>query len=521
MKAMKQMMALILTIIMTMTMAVTAFAAENAGAPKGTLTVKVNQNNTLEGQTIKLYKLLDLTVNADGAHAYKVNAAYKDILANVLEITKTNPTDSDFYDAINALSGTDANDTVRIQEFANDFTTALLSAPSVPDETEASRGPLGKDVTSYVFDNLDYGYYLVYQTGTESLQSSLICLDSAEKEVDLKGEAPSITKTANKETVAIGDIVTYTITGTIPDTTGYVNRYQYIIHDTLSDGLTFVADAKGTEFNATNQKVVVEITGVSSDTLDITLSEDKKTMNLDLSNWVRSKILSKGQTFTVTYYAKVNSKAVVQTENSATLEYGHNQGETITTTPVKVVTPTYPLDINKTNTPKTGENAKMLAGATFRLYKEQTNANSANDNAIKVTGSNGSYKVDPAAGATNMDMETIATAVGTGYNLRLNGLAAGDYWLVEIDAPDGYNKLAAPVKVTIAQDTTTDPAVKTNWTVSKDNTLVNDKIIDIQNSTGTVLPSTGGLGTMILTVIAIALMLGVAVSFIISRRRTE
>lgn len=509
MKATKRMMALVLTVIMTMAMAVTAFAAE---APKGTLTVKVNANNTLEGQTIKLYKLFDLTVNDEGGHAYKVNSAYKETLKAVLGITKANPTDADFYNAVKEKEGT-------IQTFANDFTNKLLSTTPAPDAT-ASSGKLGKGVTSYDFSDLDYGYYLVYQTGTKLLQSSLVSLDAATKEVDLKGEAPSITKTADKETVEIGNVVKYTITGTIPDTTGYA-QYQYIIHDTLSEGLDFVADANGTPFNDSNKKVSVQITNGLPSERAITLSDDKKTMNLDLSEFVRNFQTSKGQNFTVTYYAKINSSAVVTTANSAKLEYGNDPENTINTTPVSVVTPTYPLDINKTNTPKTGENARMLADATFRLYKEKTDADAANENAIKVTGSNGSYTVDPTTDASNMDMKTIATEVGTGYNLRLNGLAAGDYWLVETDAPDGYNKLAGPVKVTIAQDTTTDPEVKTNWTVSKDDEVENDKVIDIQNSIGTLLPGTGGLSTMILTVIAIVLVLGVAVSFIISRRRTE
>lgn len=505
MKAMKRMMALILTVIMTMAMAVTAFAAD---APKGELTVKVNENNTLQGQTIKLYKLFDLTVNDEGGHAYTVNAAYKDTLKKVLGMTQENPTDEDFY---NAVKGKESI----IQTFANDFAAAALTGNLT--ET-ATSGKITTAETSYKFTGLDYGYYLVYQTGTKQIQSSLVSVDAATgKEVELKGEAPSIEKTADKATVEIGNIVTYTIEGTIPDTTGYTD-YTYKIHDTLTDGLDFVADAQGTDFNETKKTVSVKISEGEAVQKDITLSgANNRTMELDLSQWVRDNQESKGQSFTVTYYAKVNSSAVVQTNNKATLEYGNKPGETITTTPKEVVTPTYPLDINKTNKPKTGENAKMLADATFRLYKSKDDADKANDNAIKVTGSNGSYTVDPKTDATNIDMKTIANEVevGKGYNLRLNGLAAGNYWLVETASPSGYNKLSAPVKVTITQDGT----VKTNWTVAKDGVDEEDKIIDIQNSTGSLLPSTGGLSTMILTVISIVLVLGVAVSFIISRRR--
>lgn len=229
-------------------------------------------------------------------------------------------------------------------------------------------------------------------------------------------------------------------------------------------------------------------------------------MTLDLSEWIRNNQNSKGQEFTVTYYAKVNADAVVQTNNSAHLEYGNDPENTTTTTSDEVVTPTYPLDVRKTDTKET-----LLAGAVFRLYKNETDANAANEKAIKVTGSDGSYVVDPTS--SNMDMTTKATDDSKGYNLHLNGLAAGDYWLVETQAPDGYNKLTAPVKVTITK------TGDTEWKISKDGDNEEDKIIDIKNSSGTLLPETGGMGTVIFTVIAVVMILGIAVSFVISRRK--
>lgn len=511
MKAMKRMMALALAVIMTMAMTVTAFAADE---PKGTLTVKVNANNTLEGQTIKLYKLFGLTVNDEGGYAYTVNATYKITLKAVLGMTQTNPTDEDFYNAVAALEG-DA-----VQEFANDFAAAALTAGF---KEAATSGKITTAEESHEFTGLDYGYYLVYQTGTKQIQSSLVSVEAETNEVSLKGEAPSIEKTADKATVEIGNVVKYTITGTIPDTTGYT-KYTYIIHDTLTDGLDFVADENGTAFDDTNKIVSVRIGEGTPENKEITLTG--RTMELDLSQWVRKSQEHKGQTFTVTYYAKVNSGAVVETKNSAKLEYGNDPDNTIETTPEIVVTPTYPLDINKTNKVAAGETAKRLAGATFRLYKNEADAAAANANAIKVSGSAGSYKVDPTS--ANMDMVTVENEItaNCGYNLHLNGLAAGIYWLVETKSPDGYNKLAAPVKVKIEK------TGKTEWTVGKVTTEVTDegttdvtqvetdKVIDIENSTGSLLPSTGGLSTMILTVISIVLVLGVAVSFIISRRKT-
>ena len=75
-------------------------------------------------------------------------------------------------------------------------------------------------------------------------------------------------------------------------------------------------------------------------------------------------------------------------------------------------------------------------------------------------------------------------------NLKLNGLAEGSYWLVETQAPDGYNKLTAPVKITITKSDTTNVD---DWTIKQNDGVVDDKIIDIENTTGTLLPETGGM----------------------------
>lgn len=498
MKKVKRMLAVLLTAIMTLAMATTAFAAD---AQKGNLTVRVNQNNTLQGQTIKVYKLFDLSVSGD-KYAYVVNETYREAIATALGMN-TDATNEALYEK---LAGYIESST-EIQTFADAFTTAALKANTL--ETQSS-GKLGA-VREYKFTGLDYGYYLVYQSGTKEIQSSLVSVDAQEETVNLKGEAPSIDKTANVETVEIGQVVTYTIKGTIPDTTGY-ESYVYKIHDKLTAGLDFVKDANGTAVDGVNAyPVSVKLGEGNVEIKNATLSgEGNRTMTLDLSEWIRTNQNNKGQEFTVTYYAKVNKDAVVETNNSASLEYGNNQGETTITTPDVVTTPTYPLDIKKTDTQDT-----LLAGAKFRLYKNESDAKAANDNAIKVTGSEGSYTVADQNTEKNMDMVTSGSEINTGYNLRLNGLKAGTYWLVETEAPAGYNKLTAPIKVTITQDGDN----KLEWTVSKDNAVEGDKIIDIQNSTGTLLPGTGGMGTILFTVVGIALVLIIAASFVISRRK--
>ena len=514
MKRMKKIMAVLLAAIMTMAMAVTAFAEGPVAAATGanTLTVNVKSGEgvptqTLKDQTINLYKLFDVTEAKSGEttnYAYTVNDTYKVALASVLSIAETSK-DEEFAAKVTGLG---ANNSAEVQQFANDFTAYALKNSLAATKTS---GKITDSKTAYEFTDLDAGYYLVYVTGGKEIQSSLVTVDSASNTVNLKTEAPSITKTADKETVSIGQVVKYTVTGSIPDTTGY-SEYVYKIHDELSTGLDFVNDESGTALGegATSVNVTVafkDTTDASTAPTTATLSgEGKRTMALDLSEWVRDNQTNKGKEFTVTYYAKVNANAVVTEKNNAQLEYGNKPGETTTTTPSEAKTPTYPLDILKK---KKGSEDK-LAGAKFSLYTTEENATSGT-NAITVSGSNGNYVVDPTT--ENTVFESVASINGKNYNLHVNGLAAGDYWLVETEAPAGYNKLSAPIKVTITK------TGDTEWTVSKDDTAEGDKIIDVENSTGSLLPSTGGMGTIIFAVIAAILVLGVAVSFIRDKRK--
>lgn len=513
MKRIKKFAAALLTAIMMMTMTVTAFAAES----NGTLTVNVKGGQTLANQTVNVYKLFDMTVS-DGNYGYKVNTKYTEILDSVLNITdEKNKTDQGYYDAVY-----EATKDGKTQEFANKFTSELLKHKPLIAATKTKSFGADSTETGTTFDSLAYGYYLVCQTGTKAIQSSLVALTESTATVDLKSEAPSIEKTANKETVNIGDVVTYTVKGSIPDTTGY-DQYLYIIHDTLSKGLDFVNDENGTALGegatTVNAKVAFTDAGVTAvgtapttATLDPT---NKRKMSLDLSAWVRANQTNKGKQFTVTYYAKVNKDAVVETKNSATLEYSNNPGtnETGTTKPSEVVTPTYPLDINKIN----AKDKKMLAGAHFTLYGSTSEGTIDRTKAIKVTKDGEgkyTYASDQNATGNTTEMVTVADKVDEqGYNLHLNGLAVGTYYLEETKAPDGFNKLANPIKVTITK------TGDTEWTISKDGKDESDKIIDIENSTGSLLPSTGGTGVIVFAGVAILLVFGVVVSFIRDKRK--
>lgn len=518
MKRIKKFAAALLTAIMMMTMTVTAFAAES----NGTLTVNVKGGQTLANQTVNVYKLFDMTVSGSGEslnYGYKINETYKSILDKVLGEEVTDKSDQGYYEAVQKATsdGKNGNNT---QKFANDFTKELLNynksnTSAKIEATVTKTFDKASTETSTTFDGLAYGYYLVCQTGTKAIQSSLVALTEPTATVNLKSEAPKIEKKADKTTIFVGETVTYTVAGQVPDTTGYDN-YIYKIHDTLTSGLDFVTNTEGTKVKVTVKIGDTTVDVNEADFVNATgevVTTPTRTMVLDLSGKVRAA--TTGQTIVVTYQAKVNKDAVVETKNSATLEYSNNPGtnETGTTKPSEVVTPTYPLDINKIN----AKDKKMLAGAHFTLYGSTSEGTIDKTKAIKVTkDGEGKYTYASDQNATEnttTDMVTVADKIDGKGNLHINGLAAGTYYLEETKAPDGFNKLANPIKVTIAKTSDTE------WTISKNDTKEEDKIIDIENSTGSLLPSTGGTGVIVFAGVAILLVFGVVVSFIRDKRK--
>ena len=516
MKKLKKFLAVMISMVMVLSMATASFATP---AQSGNLTITLQGGNKLpdgESHTVRLYKLLNLDSYSGDKYSYSLNEDYKETIKTIL-----NCSENEIIGKIAAYKDKGED----IKRFAKKFeenykggkcTTANITAPS--DRTTVSQ--------------LEPGYYLIVLDNASQI-NPVITTVNGDATINLKEEAPSIDKKAFDKDgkpatdVQIGDIVTYTITTTIPK-----KFTKYTISDTITEGLSFV-NFDESEFKVPGElgiKITLKDKPESKDEIDITNTSGIKAnvaktsdgknqdkMTIDLTGYINNEDTQKkysGKTLIISYKAKVNEKAEVKEKNSAILEYGNKPGETITTKPEEVNTPTFPVHIKKTDKANT---TSFLSGAEFELYPD--NGGQAGNTAIKVIGSDGVYKINPNQSeepgniklVTIDEIKTKNFEKTGGYNLVINGLKAGTYWLRETKAPDGYNKLEKDIKITVTNNK------DGSYTITSDS-KVESNIVTIVNTSGVHLPETGGTGTLLLTAVGALL---VAVAMIRFMRRKQ
>ncbi len=483
MKSTRKLASLLLALVMVFALATTAFAAETGTTTtKGTITVE----NPVDGQTYTAYKIFDVTYDGDGNYSYTI------------AVDSTNPwlLDVRYYAAL-PNSGLEEHIVRTPVEEKPFYTTNDKFSPA--EFAAYLKGKLDKHPTGYTgyeltkqgkvasVSGLDLGYYLVTST-----TGALCNLTTTNPTANIHDKTDMhFEKTADATDVEVGQTVTYTITGKVPAYTGF-NTYTYKIKDTMSEGLTFKKDVK----------VTVGGTDVTTD-CTVNYGVNEKANSFTVTVPVLQKNYKIGAEIKVTYTATVNEKAIaVVSENAAKLIYSNDpttdETKTITPTPVKVYSSKIVID--KVEKVAEGTTAKKLAGAEFVLYKEKTPGTPAsavyykwNETDKKVEWVE--YSEAPTVVTTNDD--------GAAY---FNGLANGTYYLVETKAPDGYNKLEKPHEVVVTGGTT-----EAELSVTA----------KVENSAGTELPSTGGMGTTVFYVLGFALVMGAVVLLVTKKRMSD
>lgn len=469
-KTFKKLFAALLAAALVLAMAVPAFAETNA--TKGSITI----SNTVKDETYTIYRMFKLdSYNAESnTYSYTVESAWENFFKtgagrNYITLDGQNhPT----------WTAADENDSTTVAAFAK----AALDWAKVKGITGTAETATGNTVT---FSNLDLGYYLV-----DSSLGALCGLNTTKPNVTIteKNEKPTIEKKVknhnndwvDENTAKIGDTVEYKVEINVK-----AGAQNYVVTDTMEKGLSF--DSK---------TLTVTCNGATA-TLnsDYSLELDKNNTTFTLTfddNYVAGKV---GETIVVTYAATLNENAVVAgNKNSATLHYGNKQ-----TVKSETTTYTYEFDLLKVD----GSDKKLLDGAEFKLYDAKNDGS-----VIKVVPVAGGYRVSNGneAGAT----ETIAV---TGGKVHISGLDKTTYWLEETKAPDGYNMLTErkPVDLTNGSN---------NTTLTSDTWSEANHGVAVENNAGTVLPSTGGMGTTLFYVIGGGLMVA-AVVLLVTKKRME
>jgi fimbrial isopeptide formation D2 family protein/LPXTG-motif cell wall-anchored protein len=554
MKKFTKLLGIVLIIALVMSMGIMAFAEDTTG----TITIKSSEKNT----EYDFYRILDLTgqdtttPTPDGKYdvvSYTIATkwaafftAAADPANNPAGVSYLIPAATATAEQKSSLNAINFNGSVYYLNLTNDnvvaFTNAAMEyAMNTPVANDGTATGTGSDVAKA---DLPLGYYLMIPVDasikTANSSGSVASITSTIPNADIlvKAEKPKIEKKDDKVSADVGQTVTYTVTGTVPNTAGYAT-YKYVISDTMTSGLTFNKNVTA--------KIVTDATTDPVKTVDVptdSISIDYDTANaftadievMELQDYV-------GKTITLTYTATVNEAAIVSTyeKNTVQLKYGHDSNDLEEGTPISEEVYTAKIDIIK----YTGDDATSgtkLPDASFALmnsegkyYKYTAATGTAGQDGyvpakvewVEVTGAptDGTASVTDAqasalAAATNITTKTT-NANGSA---EFPGIADGTYYLVEFAAPAGYNRLDKPQAVTVAgTDADASNANKTENVADATGEFdtANDATAEVLNNSGTVLPSTGGIGTTIFYVVGSILVVAAGVLLITKKRMSR
>lgn len=301
----------------------------------------------------------------------------------------------------------------------------------------------------------------------------------------------------------IGDAIPFKLEGTVPDDYTEYTSYYFAFHDEEEAGLTF---------NKDSVEVYVDDTKIAAGFEVKTSTNDGCSFEVVFSDLKAIDDVRAGSKIRVEYTATLNDKAVIGDDgnlNKARLEYSNNPRDTKSkgmTVWDNVVVFTYQVVVNKYANSVAESN--KLPGAEFTLSKKLKDGKTKKIDVVKSEG---------------------------GVRFTFKGLDDGEYTLTETVTPEGYNtidpitfKVSANHAITwngtgdrntLLESLTGNP-VTGKITFAKNANVNGSLVTDIINKSGTVLPSTGGMGTTVFYVVGGGLM-AVAVVLLVTKKRME
>lgn len=543
MKTMKKMMAVLVALVMTLAMGVTAFAQtkDYTGADGDGATITIN--NPAKGETYTIYKLFDATYK-DGNIAYQLPAGV-DVPAGLTDYFEKDASNNILPKDSIAIK--DDNGKITGTNMTAELKAALKTWAESATATDSAVVTDGD--TDLIFRNLPYGYYVVtasHEEDGETITKSAITVTSTDPDAsiyDKNATEITVKKEVEEESYSIGDTVRYTATF---GTTNYVDEdgtpkqvVNYVIKDTLPEFLSGVKVTKiliglGEDTTAyTEYKVDNEVPQFNNKTIVIpwaTEGDDGKYT----SNYAQ------GSTIVMMYEATLTSTTNINADDTNTVSiqpYVVNPDNPENPEPWKepiedtAVIRTYAAAIQKTD-----DAGNALNGATFKI--KGLTVEEVTEEGVEHSGIYRVVSYDPSAESTVESMEMFTDKDGKLYIIGLSEEVA--LVVTEFKAPDGYNKLTTTE--TLNAQKLTEEVFETSGTryYDEDGNLVkeeinssSDKTVDknlsdldvnalkIKNNKGSLLPSTGGIGTTIFYIVGAALVIGAAVLLVTKKRMSK
>lgn len=528
-----------LAVAMSLSLNVSAFAAGNGG--EHTLTVK---GDTLDNKKVYAVQMFDARVTEGANNTFDnyemVNsekwmeffkASAEDGGVGLTDQDKDGDTDAD--DARAYLEKM-TNESTDVKAFADKAQAWVRGhAGNFTVITSDSENPAVADKET--FRNLKPGYYLVYpeggstgdgNRGTDAMLVNVPTNGNAEWA--MKSTFPTVEKTVEDNndntngdgangSAQVGDIVTFTLTSAVPDMSDYSTSFYFAFNDTLSNGLQVVDSHKTVVEdgdNVTIDNLTVTIGGVPVATGDYTVSLTGNVLKVEFTNLKNVAQANQdediGKAIVVTYQAMITEAAVVGAPalNTVKVEYSNDpttntKGES---TPDESKVYTYQISVHKYTGDWSNGSAPYLPGAKFVLSKSANTPSTSyesDENVIKLVGSDNEYCVATADDVDNTTYEFTTNDAG---KIVIKGLEAGTYYLHEIEAPNGYNKLKEPIKITISVSGGNASLEAPVYTIGSTANTANDDTVGVQNKTGIELPETGSIGTIGLTALGVVVV---------------
>lgn len=476
MKLAKKLISLTLAIMM-----VAVLGAAVLAAGTGSITIE----NPQPDKTYTAYKIFDVTYSGEEAYSYTISKSDPN-LSIVQEYAGSTGSGLTLTSA-GTVYNVSCTDKFSAPNFA-----AFLKEKTLDPENATHFSPVNGKMKATVTE----GYYFINSS------SGTLCELATAKDITIhdKNVAPVISKTHDDadSTVYVGQKVNFTITGVIPATVGY-NEYTYEITDEMTAGLDLDGD------------ITVKVDGVviNDSTVSINKASNKKSFTVTIT--VSAYSAKVGKDILVTYSAIVNENAIERDKetNTVTLKYSNNPNDknSFSTTSASVNLYSFNIKVDKYDAK---DASKKLVGAEFYLKNPADKKYYKRDESTKHVS-----WVDNADEATKLSSDTNGV-------LTFTGIDMGTYHLEEIKAPDGYNLLSDVVTVVINKNTANNSYDATVG--SHTATVVDDDLTvtaSIANSTGTMLPETGGTGTIIFIVVGAVAVIGAGLFLVTNKRMSK